>query len=134
MRFYIASKLKNHEQVKSLANLLSLLGWEHVYDWTANICAKVTDTETLKSIGQKEYDAVRSADVVIVLTPEGGGTHVELGMAIAFNKDVYICHTDDKYFKCDANTSTFYWLPNVNHFIGSISEFAKKMQADYCTL
>jgi len=29
MRFYIASKLENYEQVKSLARLLKLSGWEH---------------------------------------------------------------------------------------------------------
>jgi len=134
MRFYIASKLENYEQVKSLARLLKLFGWEHTYDWTVRGSIKETNIETLKSVGQKEYDGVKNADIVIVLTPQGRGTHVELGMAIALNKVVYICHEDDKYFQCDDNTSAFYWLPNVKHFIGSIGELAKKMQTDNCPL
>ena len=134
MKFYIASKLENYEQVKSLASLLKLSGWEHTYDWTAHGSIKETDIETLRSVGQKECDGVRDADVVIVLTPQGRGTHVELGIAIASNKVVYICHEDDKYFQCDDNTSAFYWLPKVNHFIGSIGDLAKKLQADTCRL
>ena len=127
MKFYIASKLENYEQVKKLAGLLELSGWEHTYDWTVDGSAKETDVETLKSVGQKEHDGVKSADIVIVLTPQGRGTHVELGMAIAFEKIVYIRHRDDKYFQCDDNTSAFYWLPNVNHFVGGIEELAEKM-------
>ena len=134
MKFYIASKLENYEQVMSLAGLLKSSGWEHTYDWTVHGSIKETNIETLKLIGQKEYDGVKNADIIIVLTPQGRGTHVELGMAIALNKVVYICHEDAKYFQCNDNTSTFYWLANVHHFIGGIGELAKKMQTDHCAV
>ena len=127
MKFYIASKLENHGQVKRLACLLKQSGWEHTYDWTVHSPAKVSDIEALKSIGQMEYDGVKNADVVIVLSPQGRGTHVELGMAIALTKVIYICHEDEKYFQCDDNTSAFYWLPNVTHFVGSIEALAKNL-------
>lgn len=130
MRFYIASKLENYEQVQELSKSLKNFGWVHTYDWTIHGSIKETDVETLKAIGQKEADGVKSADIVIILTPQGRGTHVELGMAIALNKIVYICHSDDTYFKCDDNTSTFYWLPNVKHFIGNIEMLAEKIQKD----
>ena len=129
MNFYIGSKLENHEQVENLAKLLKNFGWEHTYDWTVHGSTKETDVETLKSVGQKEFYGIKSADIVIILTPQGRGTHVELGIAIALNKIIYICHVDDRYFKCDENTSTFYWLPNVNHFTGSIEMLANKLQA-----
>jgi nucleoside 2-deoxyribosyltransferase len=128
MKFYIASKLENYQQVKNLAVLLKNFGWEHTYDWTAHDSIKETDAETLKSVGEKEAKGVKNADFVIVLTPQGRGTHVELGMAIALNKNIYICHTDDTYFKCDDNTSAFYWLPCVKHFIGSIEMLAEELQ------
>jgi Putative periplasmic protein kinase ArgK and related GTPases of G3E family len=130
MTFYIASRLKNAAQVKRLAGLLKGMGWEHTYDWTVLDSTKKIDIETLKAIGQNEYDGVKNADIVIVLTPEGRGTHVELGMAIALNKIVYICHEDNTYFQCDDNTCAFYWLANVNHFTGDIEALAKKLQAD----
>jgi len=130
MKFYIASKLENHEQVRNLADLLTFSGWEHTYDWTVHGSVKETDVETLKSVGQIEYGGVKNADVVIVLTPQGRGTHVELGIALALNKVIYICHENDKYFQCDDNTSAFYWLPNVNHFVGSIEVLAEKLLDD----
>lgn len=130
MKFYIASKLENYVQVRNLAELLKKSGWEHTYDWTAHGSVKDTNIDTLKSVGQCEFDGVKNADIVIVLTPQGRGTHVELGIAAALSKTVYISHADDKYFKCDDNTSAFYWLPNVKHFTGGIEELAKRLLAD----
>jgi len=129
MKFYIASKLENHAQVKRLASLLKQFGWTHTYDWTAHGSVKETDRETLKAVGQQEYDGVKAADIVIVLTPQGRGTHVELGMAIALNKLVCICHKDETYFQCDDNTSAFYWLPNVRHFAGNMEALAEQLRS-----
>ena len=128
MKFYIASRLENHTQVQRLAKRLSALGWKHTYDWTMHVSAKVMDVETLKSIAQKELAGVKNADIIILLTPQGRGTHVELGIASALGKTVYIQHANDEYFKCDNNTSVFYWLPNVKHFIGSIEDLAEELQ------
>ena len=127
MKFYIASSLKNYEQVRDLSRLLKNAGWSHTYDWTLYFPTKKTDLETLKSIGKKEYEGIKQSDVVIVLTPQGRGTHTEFGIAIALNKKVYLCHHDDTYFKCDNNTSTFYWLPQVNQLIGNTEDIAREL-------
>ncbi len=127
MKFYIASRLRNFEQVRRLSALLKNAGWVHTYDWTANLSSKVTDVETLRDIGEKEFSGVKEADVVIVLTPQGKGTHTELGMAIALNKKLYLCHEDDTYFKCDDNTSSFYWLSGVNRLIGDTDYIANEL-------
>lgn len=127
MKFYIASKLENYEQVRSLAQLLKNSGWIHTYDWTSHDLVKETDTETLKHIGEKEYHGVKQADIVIVLTPQGRGTHTEFGMAIALNKIIYLCHEDDTYFKCDDNTSSFYWLSQIHHLIGNTKYIASEL-------
>lgn len=127
MKFYIASKLENYEQVRRLAQLLANSGWIHTYDWTLHGLVKEMDPETLKYIGEKEYNGVMQADIVIVLTPQGRGTHTEFGMAIALNKIIYLCHEDDTYFKCDDNTSSFYWLSAVNHLIGNIEYIASEL-------
>ena len=122
MKFYIASKLENHAQVSYLADKLKSAGWTHTYDWTGHGSTKESSIETLKEIGRMEYSGVKEADVVIILTPQGRGTHTELGMAIAFNKRIYLCHADDTYFHCDDNTSAFYWLPQVKQLAGSIDD------------
>lgn len=127
MKFYIASKLGNREQVQSLADKLKTAGWVHTFDWTKLGSVDPSDSRTLMSIGQQEFDGVKNADIVIVLAPGGRGTHTEFGMAIALNKIIYLCHTDDAYFRCADNTSTFYWLPQVRQFIGNIDEIAEDL-------
>ncbi len=127
MKFYIASKLENYAQVQQLSALLTQQGWTHTYDWTVHGSVKETDVETLRAVGQRELDGVRAADIVVVLTPEGRGTHVELGAAVALNKAVYLCHRDDRYFQCDDNTSAFYWLPNIRHFVGGVEALARAL-------
>lgn len=127
MKFYIASSLKNDEQVRGLSRLLKDAGWEHTFDWTRYCPVKETSLELLKSIGEQEFEGIRQADAVIVLTPKGRGTHMELGMAIALGKKVYLCHCDDTYFQCDDNTAAFYWLPQVNRLVGNTEEIAKEL-------
>ena len=65
MKFYIASGLQNHEQVRSLAKLLKNSGWTHTYDWTSllydrtsHVSEKTTDIETLRHIGEQEYNVL----------------------------------------------------------------------------
>jgi len=124
MKFYIASKLENHEHVSYLADKLKSAGWTHTYDWIVHGSVKEISIEMLQEVGRMEYNGVKEADIVIILTPQGRGTHTELGMAIAFNKLIFLCHTDNTYFSCDDNTSAFYWLPQVNQLTGSIDEVA----------
>lgn len=127
MKFYIASSLSNYEKVSNLSCLLKNAGWEHTFDWTLHCHVKEIVVETLKAIAEKEYEGIKNSDIVIILTPQGRGTHTELGMALALNKKVYLCHHDDTYFKCDDNTSAFYWLPQVNQLIGNIEDIAAEL-------
>jgi len=116
-----------------LAGMLKQAGWVHTYDWTVHDLNVIPDLKMLKSIGRDEFQGVKDADVVIVLSPQGRGTHVELGMAIGLGKAVYLCHEDDTYFRCNDDTSAFYWLPNVRHFVGSVEALAEQVLADCCS-
>jgi nucleoside 2-deoxyribosyltransferase len=127
MKFYIASKLENYRQVRELSGLLKAAGWTHNYDWTTHGSVKEDSVDILAEIGQKEYEGVRDADILIVLTPQGRGTHTEFGIAIGLGKEIYLCHSDDTYFKPDDNTSAFYWLPQVKQFRGTTTEIAEKI-------
>ena len=48
-------------------------------------------------------------------------------MALALQKEVYLCHGDDTYFRCDENTSAFYWLPLVHRLTGGTQEIAQAL-------
>lgn len=124
MKFYISSRLNNMDRVRHVANTLKAGGWTQSYDWT-KLDLTVDNTDALRTIGEREYSGIKAADVLIVLTPQGRGTHIELGMAIALGKKVYIYHEDDSFFKCDDNTCAFYWLPQVKRLTGEIDAAAK---------
>lgn len=120
MNFYISSRLSNIDQVRYVANALQHNGWTNTCDWTKFDLSPEDIPGSLRTIGERECAGVKAADVVIVLTPQGRGTHIELGMAIALGKIVYIFHADDSYFRCDDNTCAFYWLPQVKQLTGKI--------------
>ena len=63
MKFYIASSLKNIDQVRYVSKRLKNKGFIHTYDWTVN--ENVTTLEELKAIGQKEKNAVIEAILLL---------------------------------------------------------------------
>lgn len=120
MNFYISSRLGNIDQVRHVASLLKRNGWTHTCDWTEFDLSAGDSPDSLRKIGERECAGVKAADIILVITPQGRGTHIELGMAIALGKRVYIYHIDDTYFRCDRNTCAFYWLPQVKHLTGEV--------------
>lgn len=95
MKFYVTSHFQNKEQVRNVAADLKKVGWHHTYDWTQN--KRANTLEDLQQIGILEEEAVAEADVVLVLLPGGKETHIELGLAIAGNKKIFI-YSQDKTF------------------------------------
>lgn len=125
--FYIASSLNNREQVRFVSNELVKRGYIHTYDWTTN--KQVNTLEKLREIGKKEKEGVKSSDFVVVLLPGGKGTHIELGMAIAFEKNVFL-YSPDRSIDDPTNTSTFYHLPELVKCFGSLDDLLKVIASE----
>lgn len=119
MKFYIGSGLKNKEAVRTVAGKLKQSGWDHTYDWTQN--ELVSSLEELRTIGMLEKQAVDAADVVVILLPGGKGTHIELGMAIATKKKIFLHDSSGEAMNVPT-TSTFYHLPEITICTGSLDE------------
>ncbi len=125
MKFYIGSGLKNYELVNYYSSKLEENGWEHTYDWTENL-SKDETIEDLKEISKLEQKGIIDSDVVIILLPAGRGTHIELGMALALNKKIFLC-TDNKEELNIENTVGFYQLPNIVKLVGTANENLKEI-------
>jgi len=125
MNFYVASSLKNRNQVRTVAAELKNVGWQHTYDWTQNEPAN--SLTELGQIGKHEKEAIADSDVVIVLLPGGNGTHIELGLAIAWGKKIFLYSPDEKMMNV-GTTSTFYHLPEVEIYIGNIKDLIEKVK------
>lgn len=124
MKFYIASSLNNREQVRYVSERLKNKGFIHTYDWTVN--ENVTTLEELKAIGLKEKNAILEADFVVVLLPAGKGSHIELGIAIGNDKEIYL-YSPNKEIDYIETTSTFYHLPEIVKCFGTVDELVDRI-------
>ncbi|MGV3467429.1 MAG: group-specific protein, partial [Heyndrickxia sp.] len=121
MKFYIASSFQNIEMVRVFSSKLIQNGFQPTYDWTQN--NKSVRKEELKKIGIKEKEAVMESDLFILLLPGGKGSHTELGIALGAGvKHIYIVNPDSEN-RQNSLATTFYHLPEVEIFCGSIGEF-----------
>lgn len=130
MKFYIASRFTNQELVKKLSCHLTKFGHEQTYDWTQNIRAE--SFEDLSAIGQLEKNAVSDCDAFFILLPGGKGSHIELGLALAGEKKVYLFSESDVFSDVSAST-TFYHLPEVERVIGNLEDLVEIVVAAFGT-
>ena len=120
MKFYIGSGMKNCELVNYYSKKLEEKGWKHTYNWAKNI----NGDETIKDLieySKLEQQGIIDSDVVIILLPAGRGTHIELGMALALNKKVFLCSETKEEFSVE-NTVNFYQLPDIVRLVGTADE------------
>ena len=125
MKFYIGSGMKNSELVNYYAKKLEENGWEHTYNWTKNIGGN-SSVEDLIKYSKEEQQGIIAADVVIILLKAGRGSHIELGMALALNKKIFLCSPTEDEFTLE-NTVGFYQLPNIIKLVGTKDENIKEI-------
>lgn len=118
MTFYVASSFKNIPMVRAVTESLRAAGHRLTYDWTQN--ERASTAKDLECIGQEEKRAILEADVVIVLLPGGKGTHVELVLALAWEKSIYLYSEVPLSLN---ESTTFYHLPEILHITGGLDEF-----------
>ncbi|MGN7310956.1 group-specific protein [Alkalicoccobacillus gibsonii] len=118
--FYIGSSFRNREQVRLVAQALIGEGFIHSYDWTR--LESVQTVDELATIGEHEKKAIIGSDFVIFILPLGKSSHVELGIALASQKPVYLYSQTGELFTLD-HTSSFYHLKGIDRFVGPFDEF-----------
>lgn len=124
MRYYIATRLENHENHNALRDLLAAHGHEITYDWTAHGPVWQEGTDRIREVAELEAKGVLEADLVIVLLPGGRGTHVELGMAIAAGRKVLLQSPHRQLLGATPETCAFYHHPLVMATSGSLFDVA----------
>lgn len=125
MKFYIGTGFKNCELVNYYSKILEENGWKHTYNWANNI-NKYETIEDLIQYAILEQKGIIEADIVIILLPGGRGTHIELGMALALNKKIFLCSTTEKEFSIE-NTVNFYQLPQVKKIVGDKNDIINQI-------
>lgn len=86
MKFYIAGKFEEVDQIHALFQRVRAAGHEVSYDWTTHIKSKPYSehVERIRSYAENEIEAILNSDVFVYLTHERGTTlHMEYGAALA---------------------------------------------------
>lgn len=125
MKFYIGSRIKNCKLVNRYSKILEENGWQHTYNWAKNINGDET-IEDLIEYSKLEQQGIIDSDVVIILLPAGRGTHIELGMALALNKKIFLCSETEEEFSIK-NTVNFYQLPGIIRLVGNVEKNIKEI-------
>ena len=125
MKFYIGSGMKNSRLVQYYAGILKKNGWQQMYDWTVHVNQEVSARD-ICGYAEAEKQGIADSDAVILLLPAGRGSHVELGMALAWNKKIYLCTSNREDFSIE-NTVAFYELPQVVRLTGTADENLKRI-------
>ena len=125
MDFYIGSGMKNCELVNYYAKILKENDWKQTYNWVENINDDVS-IEDMTAYAKLESQGIIDSDVVIILLPAGRGAHIELGMALALNKKIFLCSATKEEFSIE-NTVAFYGLPNIIQLVGNADENIKQI-------
>ena len=89
MKFYIAGKFEEVDQIHQLFKRVQALGHEISYDWTTHIKSKpyTEYVDRIRTYAENELEAILDSDVFIYLTHERGTTlHMEYGAALTKKK------------------------------------------------
>lgn len=87
---YVASSLSNTPEVLRLVRRLKDAGHSITYEWWEHGSVQAEGRQRIAEVAQAEMQGVARADCVVVLLPGGLGTHVELGIALAFARRVIV--------------------------------------------
>lgn len=117
--------MKNCELVNYYAKILKENDWKQTYNWVENINEDVS-IEDMTVYAKLESQGIIDSDVVIILLPAGRGAHIELGMALALNKKIFLCSATKEEFSIE-NTVAFYGLPNIIQLIGTADDNKMKI-------
>lgn len=129
MKYYIATSLSRAASHHVVRDALRDYGHEISYDWTLHGSVKSISKERLQEVAMLEVDGVSKADVVIVLLPGGGGTHFELGFALAKGKKVFLHSEDPSLFELGSQTNAFYHHPDVICLTCPLSDIGQTVHA-----
>jgi nucleoside 2-deoxyribosyltransferase len=131
MKIYVAGKTHDYEQVRRVQHACVRLGHEITYDWTRTVEAVGPDaghdfdelTDDFKEeCAENDFRGVRECALIIALVEHEHitGTLVEIGMALALHKEVWLVGKPPR-------DSVFYYLPQVTQKFTSVYGFIQQV-------
>ncbi len=135
MKVYIATRLESVQKYAEVRAALNDIGVSITYDWTSHGPVWRSGENRIRQVSLNETEGVQIAGAVIVILPGGRGTHCELGMAIAFGRQIFILAENPKEQEMQGatpETCAFYHHPAViwTYTIPHLMNYISKMKRD----
>lgn len=128
MNIYVAAKWEEKSHVRLLYKVLTERGHVITHDWTQEEEGDRQGEELekyLRDCADKDYEGVMAADVVILVDhPRLRGGMVELGLALAWGKTIYVLKNGFDMAPVDC---IFYHMPEIRHLPG-IEDILKELE------
>ena len=129
---YVGTSLMEKDQARYIIKLLEDNGYTITYDWTTH--GRLTNIEELKECCYKEINGVKECDLFFMYFPARFGTHVELGIALALDKQIILVvdKTNPNFSNSNFEEKTFYQADTVIRFdnLQSAVAYAKSLIKD----
>ena len=128
MDIYVAGKTDDWERVRRVQDSLAELGHMITYDWTVNVEDDVdtgleADDRVRREWADDDQLGVKQADLAIFLVESEGlsGTLIELGMALAYEKEIIVVGVPERNSVFFSNSSITH-VPHEDDIIAAIPE------------
>jgi len=125
---YVAGKTDDWERVRRVQDSLAELGHMITYDWTVNVEDDVdtgleADDRVRREWADDDQLGVKQADLAIFLVESEGlsGTLIELGMALAYEKEIIVVGVPERNSVFFSNSSITH-VPHEDDIIAAIPE------------
>ena len=111
-KIYVASALTNYQRVLAIQTILVAEGFTIAFDW-AQAHRQLIDQGRTESrqeavaVCQQEAEAIKRADMFLLVLPAKRGAHVEFGIAAAYGVSCVVLAEDSNL------DIAFYGLPGV---------------------
>ena len=117
MRIFVAGKVSEEDAAKKAMQVVKQAGHEITFDWTSipHLRPYEVNEDASRRAAVLETKGIKESDAVILLAHEHGrGMYVELGMALASNKPVFVVGGD--------GSQTMFLFHPLVHRVKNISE------------
>jgi len=119
MKWYFASRTRHQETISKIYQTLRNKGHTVVFDWTQLKIVKPYEEHSCKAIAEDISTSIPNADIFVLISDAAGtDMFVELGIALAHKKKIYVVGEHNK-------RSLMHFHPSIIH-VDTIKEVLDK--------
>ena len=120
MKVFVSSSRANRDMARRTIDTFIERGWEITLNWTDDAFRQSEyTTAQMQSLATNLMHAIDTCERYVLILPGGINSHVELGIALALRKPIWIFNAGEfSMSEDDPLACAFYFAPGVKLFDG----------------